>query len=77
MTITRVVPNITSGRIDESRQFYESLLGFKVAMDMGWIVTLSSPHNPTAQLSLLGEEKPTALRWWQLKHAGDTSIAQI
>lgn len=26
-------------------------------MDMGWIVTLASPNNPTAQISLVRDEK--------------------
>ena len=53
MSIRRVVPDITSERIDESRKFYTEFLGFEVAMDMGWIVTLASPNNPTAQITLL------------------------
>ena len=53
MSIRRVVPDITSERIDESRKFYTEFLGFEVAMDMGWIVTLASPDNPTAQITLL------------------------
>ncbi len=53
MSVRRVVPNIQSDRIDESRKFYTEVLGLKVAMDMGWIVTLVSPGNPTAQLSLV------------------------
>jgi len=53
MSIRRVVPDITSERIDESRKFYTEFLGFEVAMDMGWIVTLVSPNNPTAQITLL------------------------
>ena len=53
MNIRRIVPNIQSGRIDESRKFYTEFLGLEVAMDMGWIVTLVSPGNPTAQISLV------------------------
>jgi predicted enzyme related to lactoylglutathione lyase len=53
MSIRRIVPNILSERMDESRKFYTEFLGLVVAMDMGWIVTLVSPVNPTAQLSLL------------------------
>ncbi|CAN5670597.1 VOC family protein [soil metagenome] len=52
MSIRRVVPNITSGDVDQSREFYAGLLGFEVAMDMGWILTLASPSNPTAQISI-------------------------
>ncbi len=53
MTIRRVVPNIPTNRMDDSRRFYSDFLGFEVKMDMGWIVTLASPSNPTAQISLL------------------------
>lgn len=60
MKIERVVPNITSDRVEESREFYTALLGLEVVMDMGWIVTLASPDNPTAQISLLrGESSGT------------------
>jgi len=39
--------------MDESRKFYTEFLGFKVAMDMDWIVTLASPDHPTAQISIV------------------------
>jgi catechol 2,3-dioxygenase-like lactoylglutathione lyase family enzyme len=57
MSIRRVVPNIKSRLLDDSRAFYVDLLGFKVGMDMGFIVTLVSPGNPTAQISLLRDEE--------------------
>lgn len=53
MSIRRIVANIQSDRLDESRTFYVELLGFEVAMDMGWIMTLVSSTNPTAQISIL------------------------
>jgi catechol 2,3-dioxygenase-like lactoylglutathione lyase family enzyme len=56
MSIRRVVPNIASKRLADSREFYVDLLGFEVAMDMGFIVTLVSPSNPTAQISLVRDE---------------------
>jgi catechol 2,3-dioxygenase-like lactoylglutathione lyase family enzyme len=60
MSIKRVVPDITSERIEESRKFYADFLGFEVAMDMGWIVTLASPDNPKAQITLLRGPTTTA-----------------
>jgi hypothetical protein len=39
-----------------TRGFYEDLFEFEVAMDMGWIVTLASPENPSAQLSVFEQE---------------------
>jgi catechol 2,3-dioxygenase-like lactoylglutathione lyase family enzyme len=56
MSIRRVVPNIASDKLDACRAFYTGLLGFQVAMDMGWIITLVSPSNPTAQVSVLRED---------------------
>jgi catechol 2,3-dioxygenase-like lactoylglutathione lyase family enzyme len=56
MSIRRAVPNIASDKPDACRDFYAGLLGFQVAMDMGWIVTFVSPSNPTAQVSVLRED---------------------
>lgn len=58
MSIRRVVPHIPTERMEESRRFYTEFLGFEVAMDMGWIVTLASPTNRTAQISLLRGTAP-------------------
>ena len=56
MSIRRVVPNIASDKPDACRDFYAGLLGFQVAMDLGWILTFVSPTNPTAQLSVVRED---------------------
>jgi catechol 2,3-dioxygenase-like lactoylglutathione lyase family enzyme len=56
MSIRRVVPNIASDKLEACREFYAGLLGFQVAMDMGWILTVVSPSNPTAQLSVVRED---------------------
>ncbi|HVT73705.1 MAG TPA: VOC family protein [Lacunisphaera sp.] len=53
MSIRRVVPDISSGQMVQSRKFYTEFLGFDVGMDMGWIVTFVSPQNPTAQLTIV------------------------
>ncbi len=55
MNIRRVVPNLASENPAETRDFYLDLLGFQVVMDMGWIVTVASPSNPTAQISFAGD----------------------
>ncbi len=56
MTIRRVVPDVTTQHLEESREFYVGLLGFEVAMDMDWMVTLVSPVNPTAQVILMNRD---------------------
>ncbi|QFZ71977.1 glyoxalase [Streptomyces fagopyri] len=52
MAVRRVVPNIQSGTMQESRDFY-GLLGFEEVMNHGWIMTLASPSTPAAQVSVM------------------------
>jgi catechol 2,3-dioxygenase-like lactoylglutathione lyase family enzyme len=52
MSIRRVVPDISSERLEESRAFYVGVLGLQVAMDLGWVMTFASPANPTAQITV-------------------------
>ena len=53
MKIRRIVPNIKSERLEESREFYEDVIGLEVGMDLGWILSFSSPSNETAQISMI------------------------
>ncbi|MBT2207443.1 MULTISPECIES: VOC family protein [Actinomadura] len=55
MTVRRVVPNVRSEAVEESREFY-GLLGFEEVMNHGWIVTLASPSTPPAQISVMTED---------------------
>ena len=57
MSIKRVVPDVMSGRMDESRKFYKEFLGVDVAMDMGWVLIFVSPTNPTAQITVVQKTK--------------------
>jgi predicted enzyme related to lactoylglutathione lyase len=61
MSVRRIVPDIASKHLDASRQFYVDVLGLEVALDMGAIVTLVSPSNPTAQVSLLRDDHSSAI----------------
>ena len=58
MEIKRIVPNISSNSMEESRKFYSDFLGLKVVMDMEWILTFASVSNPTAQISIVKNDKP-------------------
>jgi catechol 2,3-dioxygenase-like lactoylglutathione lyase family enzyme len=60
MTIRRAVPNIRTDRPAETRDFFVELLGFEVAMDMGWVMTLASPSNPSVQVTIVGGNDPSA-----------------
>ncbi|WP_019545939.1 VOC family protein [Streptomyces sulphureus] len=56
MTVRRVVPNVRSEAVEESREFY-GLLGFEEVMNHGWIVTLASPSQPAAQVSFMTDDR--------------------
>jgi catechol 2,3-dioxygenase-like lactoylglutathione lyase family enzyme len=60
MTISRAVPNIRSERPAETRDFFVDLLGFEVAMDIGWVVTVTSPTNPSVQVNIIGNDDMAA-----------------
>jgi uncharacterized glyoxalase superfamily protein PhnB len=60
MGISRVVPNIRSDRAAETRDFFIELLGFEVAMDMRWVTTVVSPANPSAQVTIVGNDDMAA-----------------
>ncbi|WP_327394262.1 VOC family protein [Streptomyces phaeochromogenes] len=56
MAIRRVMPDIRSEAMEESRDFY-GLLGFEEVMNLGWVMTLASPSNPTAQVTFMSQDK--------------------
>lgn len=59
MAVKRVVPDLSSSVFDEKLAFYAGLFGFEVVMDMGWVATLASPDNRTAQITIFrGEGSP-------------------
>jgi catechol 2,3-dioxygenase-like lactoylglutathione lyase family enzyme len=60
VTISKAVPIIRSNRPAETRDFFVDLLGFEVAMDMGWVTTVASPTNPSAQVSIVGNDDMAA-----------------
>ena len=56
MSVRRVVPDIRSQAMAESCDFY-GLLGLEEAMNLGWVMTLASPTNPTAQVILMNRDE--------------------
>jgi len=60
VTISRAVPNIKSERPVETRDFFVDLFGFEVAMDMGWVLTVASPTDPSVQVTIIGNDDMAA-----------------
>jgi catechol 2,3-dioxygenase-like lactoylglutathione lyase family enzyme len=56
----RAVPNIKSDQVPQTRDFFVGLLGFEVAMDLDWIVTVVSPTDPAVQVNIIGNDDPSA-----------------
>lgn len=54
------MPNIRSERPAETRDFFVDLFGFEVAMDMGWVVTVASPSNPSVQVTIVSGDDMAA-----------------
>jgi catechol 2,3-dioxygenase-like lactoylglutathione lyase family enzyme len=60
VTVSRAVPNIRADQPAETRDFFVGLLGFEVAMDLGWVMTLASPANPSAQITIISNDDTSA-----------------
>ena len=58
--ISRAVPNIRSDRPVETRDFFVDFLGFDVAMDLDWVMTVVSPTNPAVQVNIIGNDDMAA-----------------
>ncbi|AQZ63663.1 Lactoylglutathione lyase [[Actinomadura] parvosata subsp. kistnae] len=56
MSVRRVMPDIRSEAMEESRDFY-ALLGFEEVMNLGWVMTLASPTTPTAQVTFISQDR--------------------
>jgi catechol 2,3-dioxygenase-like lactoylglutathione lyase family enzyme len=57
---SRAVPNIKSDRPAETRDFFVDLLGFEVAMDIGWVATVAAPANRSVQVNIISNDDPAA-----------------
>lgn len=56
MSVRRVVPDVRCEDLEQSRDFYAQL-GFEEVMHQGWVMTLASTINPTAQITFMTEDK--------------------
>lgn len=55
MAVKRVVANIATDRMDLARAFYGDILGMTLAMDHGWIITLTGSGEAAPQISFATE----------------------
>jgi catechol 2,3-dioxygenase-like lactoylglutathione lyase family enzyme len=55
MNIVRTIPDIRTVNLPASRAFYETIIGFKVAMEHDGMVILASETQPKQQITLNGD----------------------
>lgn len=55
MTVLRIVPNIATNSVDDVRAFYLEMFDLDVAMDFGWITTLTSGETAQTQISIANQ----------------------
>ena len=55
MAVKRIVANIATDNLDAAKVFYGHVLGMTLAMDHGWIITLTGEGEATPQLSFATE----------------------
>ena len=65
MTIRRLLANISSERLQESRDFYVDLLGMEVASETDWYVKLVSPLDPGLELGIIQRNHPLLPADWR------------
>jgi catechol 2,3-dioxygenase-like lactoylglutathione lyase family enzyme len=53
MSFSRILTNICSHRLAESRDFYVALLGFEVSYDSDWYIQLRSPSNQELEFGII------------------------
>ncbi|WP_099864806.1 VOC family protein [Pararhizobium haloflavum] len=55
MGVRRIVANIAADDLAAGREFYGTVFGLDVLMDLGWIITLGNADRMTLQLSVMRE----------------------
>lgn len=53
MTIARIIPNFCSTRLEATREFYSTLLGFEVRFESAWYLQLGSPVYPALEIGFI------------------------
>ena len=55
MSVKRIVADLNCEQPGEAAQFYESVFGLKLVMDLGWVVTLADEKQAPIQVTLARE----------------------
>ncbi|MFC4257900.1 VOC family protein [Marinobacter lacisalsi] len=54
IAVTRLLPNICTDKMEETRDFYKELLGLVVGFEHeGWYIQMASPERPELQIGIM------------------------
>lgn len=70
MAIARLIPNICSNCLPETRDFYVNLLGFQVQFDSDWYVQVAAPNNSQLELGIMRRDHELVPTKFQTLPAG-------
>lgn len=78
LTVTRVLPNICTDRMEETRDFYAGLLGFVVGFEhRGWHIQMASPTHPQLQIGIVSRSHEFTPKEFQQPARGVIISAQV
>jgi catechol 2,3-dioxygenase-like lactoylglutathione lyase family enzyme len=55
MVVRRIVANIAANHLEDAKSFYADLLGLRLVMDLGWILTFAGAELAVPQVSVATE----------------------
>jgi catechol 2,3-dioxygenase-like lactoylglutathione lyase family enzyme len=55
MAVKRIVTNIAAENLERAKSFYADVLGLRVVMDQGWILTFAADTSAAPQISIATE----------------------
>lgn len=78
VAVTRLLPNICTDRMEETRDFYIKLLGFVVGFEhQGWYTQMASPTNPQLQVGIVRRNHEFTPKTFQQPAQGVIISAQV
>lgn len=78
VAVTRLLPNICTDKVEETRDFYADLLGFVVGFEhQGWYIQMASPANPQLQIGIMRRNHEFTPEAFQYPAQGVIISAQV
>ncbi|EON91843.1 glyoxalase/bleomycin resistance protein/dioxygenase [Marinobacter lipolyticus SM19] len=78
IAVTRLLPNICTDKMEETRDFYVELLGFVVGFEHeGWYIQMASPTNPQLQVGIMRRDHEFTPKAFQCPAQGVILSVQV